>query len=138
MRLNKWGLYNRVKPPEGGDQKKYQGKTLKKIHCSIRKNTIRNSQFIQWFTPRIPSEIANLSKILLLGLMLSLWLCVLSSLDILITPINCCKTHHQPSSFTHSLINLLYWAYWAHILFHLGLGYNLWLYNSNLKSVCTI
>ena len=101
---------------------------MRKIHCSTRKNTIRNSQFIQKLTPRTSSEIANLSKNLLLGLELSVWLCVLSSSDRLITPINCYKTHHQPSSFTHSLINLLYWAYWAHILFHLGLGYNLWPY----------
>ena len=88
---------------------------MRKIHCSTRMNT--------------SSEIANSSKNLPLGLELSLWLCVLSSLDRLIIPINCCKTHHQPNSFTHSLINLLYWAYWAHILFHLGLGYNLWPYN---------
>ena len=59
---------------------------------------------------------------------------VLSSSDRLITPINCYKTHHQPSSFIHSLTNLLYWAYWAHILLHLDLGYNLWPYNIYLKS----
>ena len=78
---------------------------------------------------RTPLEIANLSKNLLLRLEPSLWLCVLSSSDRLITPINRCQTHHQPSSFTHSLTNLLYWTYWAHILFHLGLCYNLWPYS---------
>ena len=70
----------------------------------------------------------NSPKNLLLGLKIIVWLCVLSSSDKLLAYINCCKTHHQPNSFTHSLINLLYWAYWAHILFYLGLGYDLWPY----------
>ena len=30
-----------------------------------------------------------------------------------------------------SLTNLLYWTYWANILFLLGLSYNLWPYNLN-------
>ena len=102
---------------------------MKKIHCSTRKNTNRNSQLIQELTPRTPSVTTNLSKNLLLGREFTIWLCVLYSSDKLLTPINCCKTHHQPNSFTHSLINLLYWAYWAHILSYLGLGYDLWPYN---------
>ena len=57
----------------------------------------------------IPSEIANPSKNLLLGFEFNLWLCVYSSSNRLKTPINCYKTHYQPNSFTHSLINLLYW-----------------------------
>ena len=48
--------------------------------------------------------------------------CVSSSSDKLLASNNCCKTHHQPNSFTHSLTNLLYWAYWAHPLFLSGFG----------------
>ena len=99
---------------------------MRKIHCSIRKNTNRNSQFIQELTPRTPSVTTNLFKNLLLGREFTIWLCVLYSSNRLLTPINYCKTHHQPNSFTHSLTNLLFWAYWAHILFYLGLGYDLW------------
>ena len=105
---------------------------MRKNYCSIRKNTIRNNHFIQELTPRIPSEIANLLKITLLGLEFIVRLYVLSSSDIPLTSINCCTTHHQPNSFTHSLTNLLYWAYWAHILIYLDLGYDLWPY-SNLN-----
>ena len=101
---------------------------MRKIHCSTRKNTIRNNHFIHELTPRTSPEITNLLKNLLVGLEFIIWLCVLSSLDKLLASINCCKTHHQPNSFTHSLTNLLYWAYWAHILFYLGLGYDLWPY----------
>ena len=101
---------------------------MRKIHCSIRKNTIKNNHFIHELTPRTPPEITNLLKNLLLGLEFIIWLCVLSSSDKLLTTINCCKTHHQPNSFTHFLTNLLYWAYWAHILFYLSLGYDLWPY----------
>ena len=101
---------------------------MRKIHCSTRKNTIRNNHFIHELTPWTPPEITNLLKNLLLGLEFIIWLCVLSSPDKLLASINCCKTHHQPNSFTHSLTNLLYWAYWAHILFYLGLGYDLWPY----------
>ena len=104
---------------------------LSKIHCANRKNTIRSNQFIQEHTPRTPSETTQLFKNLLLGLEFTLWLCVLSSSDRFLIPISCCKTHYQPNSFTHSLTNLLYWAYWAHILFYLGLGYDLWPYNMN-------
>ena len=125
--MNKEGLYNGVKSPEERIRK-YEGKTLRKNHCSIRKNIIRNNHFIQELTPRIPHEMTNSPKNLLLGLKIIVWLCVLSSSDKLLAYINCCKTHHQPNSFTHSLINLLYWAYWAHILFYLGLGYDLWPY----------
>ena len=128
MGLNKEGLYNGVKPPEEDDQK-ISGKTLRKNHYSIRKNTIRNNHFIQELTPRIPLEITNSPKKLALKLEFIIWLCVLFSSDKLLAFINCCKTHHQPNSFTHSLINLLYWAYWAHILFYLGSGYDLWPYN---------
>ena len=103
---------------------KKERKTLKKIHCNTRKNTNRNSQFIQEPTPRTPSVTTNLSKNLLLGREFIVWLCVLYSSDRLLTPINCCNTHHQPNSVTHSLTNLLYWAYWAHILFYRGLGYD--------------
>ena len=98
---------------------------LSKIHCANRKNTIRSNQFIQEHTPRTPSETTQLFKNLLLGLEFTLWLCVLSSSDRFLIPISCCKTHYQPNSFTYSLTNLLYWAYWAHILFYLGLGYDL-------------
>ena len=101
---------------------------MKKNYCSIRKNTIRNSHFIQELTPRIPLKIANLLKNALLGLEFIVRLYVLSSSDIPLTSINCCTTHHQPNFFTHSLTNLLYWAYWAHILFYLDLGYDLWPY----------
>ena len=93
---------------------------MRKIHCSTRKNTIRNNHFIHELTPRTPPEITNLPKNLLLGLEFIIWLCVLSSSDKLLASINCYKTHHQPNSFTHSLTNLLYWAYWTHILFYLG------------------
>ena len=110
---------------------------MRKIHCSTRKNTIRNNHFIQKFTPRTPPEITNLLKNLLLGLEFIIWLCVLFSSDKLLASINCCKTHHQLNSFTHSLTNLLYWAYWAHILFYLGLGYDLWPYN-NLNIIDTL
>ena len=65
--LNKEGLYNGVKPPEA-KEKKDEGKTLRKNHCSIRKNTIRNNHFIHELTPRTPPEITNLLKNLLLGL----------------------------------------------------------------------
>ena len=103
---------------------------MRKNHCSIRKNTIRNNHFIYEPIPRTPLEITNLSKNLLLGLKFIIWLCVLFSSDKLLASINCCKTYQQPNSFTHSLINLLYWAYWAHILFYLGLSYDLWPYNN--------
>ena len=63
---------------------------------------IRNNQFI-------PN--------LLLELEIITCLCVLFSSDKLLTSINCCKILYQPNSFAHSLINLLYWAYWAHPLF---------------------
>ena len=102
---------------------------MRKNHCSIRKNTIRNNHFIQELTPRIPLEMTNSPKNLLLGLKIIIWLCVSFSSDKLLASNNCCKTHHQPNSFTHSLTNLLYWAYWAHILFYLGLGYDLWPYS---------
>ena len=46
----------------------YEGKTLKKNHCSIRKNTIRNNPFIHELTSRTPLEITNLPKNLLLRL----------------------------------------------------------------------
>ena len=65
--LNKEGIYNGVKSPEEGIGK-YEGKTLRKNHCSIRKNTIRNNHFIQELTPRIPLEMTNSPKNLLLGL----------------------------------------------------------------------
>ena len=128
MGLNKEELYNGVKLLEGRIRK-YEGKTLRKNHCSIRKNTIRNNHFIQELTPRIPPGMTNSPKNLLLKFKIIIWLCVLFFSDKLLTFINCCKTHHQPNSFTHSLTNLLYWAYWAHILFSLGMGYDLWAYN---------
>ena len=101
---------------------------MRKNHCSVRKNTIRNNHFIQELTPRIPLEMTNSPKNLLLGLKVIIWLCVSFSSNKLLASNNCCKTYHQPNSFTHSLTNLLYWAYWAHILFYLGLGYDLWPY----------
>ena len=105
---------------------------MKKNHGSIRKNTIRNNHFIQELIPRISPEMANLSENLLLGLKIIIWLYVLFSSDKLLASNNCCKTYYQPNSFTHSLTNLLYWTYWAHILFYLGLGYDLWPYKSNI------
>ena len=126
--LNKEGLYNGVKPPEEKGERKSWGRTLRKNHCSIRKNTIRNNHFIQELTPRISLEMTNSPKNLLLGLKIIIWLCVSFSSDKLLTSNNCCKTHYQPNSFTHSLTNLLYWVYWAHILFYMGLGYDLWPY----------
>ena len=101
---------------------------MKKNHGSIRKNTIRNNHFIQELIPRISPEMANLSENLLLGLKIIIWLYVLFSSDKLLASNNCCKTYYQPNSFTHSLTNLLYWAYWVHILFYLDLGYDLWPY----------
>ena len=108
---------------------------MRKKHYSIRKNSIRNNHFIYELTPWTPLEITNSPKNLLLGLEFIIWLCVLFSSDKLLASINCCKTHHQPNSFTHSLINLLYWAYWAYILFYLGLGYDLWLYIYHFKKL---
>ena len=105
---------------------------MRKNHCSIRKNTIRYNHFIQERTPRISLEMTNSSKNLLLGHEIITWLCVLFSLDKLLASINCCKTLHHPNSFAHSLTNLLYWAYWAHPLFYLDLGYDLWPYNNYL------
>ena len=128
MGLNKGGLYNRVKPPEEEDRKILR-KNIEKIHCSTKKNTIRNNHFIQELTPRIPPEMTNSPKNLLLGLKIIIWLYVLFSLAKPLASNNCCKIHHQSNSFTHSLTYLLYWAYWAHILFYLGLGYELWPYN---------
>ena len=52
MGLNKWGLYNRVKPPEGGDRKNIKEKHWGKFTVVLG---------------RTPSEIANLSNNLLLG-----------------------------------------------------------------------
>ena len=81
----------------------------------------------------------NSAKNLLLGLKIIIWLCVLFSSAKPLASNNCCKTHHQPNSFTHSLTNLLYWAYWAHILFYLDLGYDLWPYNIYIyiyNSIC--
>ena len=101
---------------------------MRKNHCSIRKNTIRNNHFIQELTPRIPPAMTNSTKNLLLGLKFIIWLCVLFSLAKPLASNNCCKTHHQPNSFIHFLTNLLYWTYWAHILFYLNLGYDLWPY----------
>ena len=49
-------------------KKKDEGKTLRKNHCSIRKNNIRNNHFIQELTPRIPPAMTNSAKNLLLGL----------------------------------------------------------------------
>ena len=108
---------------------------MRKNHCSIRKNTIRNNYFIQELAPRIPLEMTNSPKNLFLGLKIIIWLCVSFSSDKLLASNNCWKTHHQPNSFTHSLTNLLYWAYWAHILFYLGLGYDLWPYTNILKEI---
>ena len=102
---------------------------MRKNHCNTRKNTIRYNHFIQEHTPRISLEMINSSKNLLFGLKIIIWLCVSFSSDKLLASNNCCKTHHQPNFFTHSLTNLLYWAYWAHILFYLGLGYDLWPYS---------
>ena len=101
---------------------------MRKNHCSVRKNTIRNNHFIQELTPRIPLEMTNSPKNLLLELKIIIWLCVSFSSDKLLASNNCCKTHHQPNSFTYSLTNSLCWAYWVHILFYLGLGYDLWPY----------
>ena len=95
--------------------KNYQRRRLNKIYCSTGKNK--------------PSEIAFPSKNLLLGLEFNLRLSVISFSNRLKTPINGQKTHYQPSFLTHSLTNLLYWAYWGCILFHLDLGYDLWPYN---------
>ena len=106
---------------------------MRKNHCSIRKNIIRNNHFIQELTPRISLEMTNSPKNLLLRLKIIIWLCVSFSSYKLLASNNCCKTHHQPNSFTHSFTNLLYWAYWTHILFYLGLGYDLWPYNNNLQ-----
>ena len=47
---------------------KEKEKTLSKIHCVNRKNTIRSNQFNQEHTPRTPSETTHLFKNLLLGL----------------------------------------------------------------------
>ena len=102
---------------------------MRKNHGSIRKNTIRYNHFIQERIPRISLEMTNSSKNLLLGLEIITWLCLLFSSDKLLASINCCKTLYQPNSFVHSLTNLLYWAYWAHPLFYLGLGFDLWPYN---------
>ena len=101
---------------------------MRKNHCSIRKNTIRYNHFIQERTPQISLEMTNLSKNLPLGLEIITWSRVLFPSDKLLTSNNCCKTLYQPNSFAHSLTNLLYWAYWAHPLLYLGLGYDLWLY----------
>ena len=106
---------------------------MRKNYCSIRKNSIRYNHIIQERTPRISLEMTNSSENLLLGLEIITWLCVLFSSDKLPAYINCCKTLYQPNSFAHSLTNLLYGAYWAHPLFYLGLGYDLWPYNSNPK-----
>ena len=95
--------------------KKYYRERLEKIYCSTRKN--------------IPSEIAYPFKNLLLGLEFNPRLYAYSSSDRLRTLINCWKTHYQPNSFAHSFTNLLYWAYWAHFLFLLGLDHNLWPYS---------
>ena len=101
---------------------------MRKNHCSIRKNIIRNNHFIQELTPRISPAMTNSAKNLLLGHKIIIWLCVLFSSAKPLASNNCCKTHHQPNSFTHSLTNLLYWTYWTHILFYLDLGYDLWPY----------
>ena len=131
--LEKGGLYNGEEPPKEGDRKREKERTLSKIHYVNRKNTIRSNQFIQEHTPRTPSKTTHIFKNLLLVLEFTLWLCVLSSSDRFLIPISCCKPHYQPNSFTHSLTNLLYWAYWAHILFYLGLGYDLWPYKDFKK-----
>ena len=43
-------------------------RTLSKIHCVNRKNTIRSNKFIQEHTPQTPFETTHLFKNLLLGL----------------------------------------------------------------------
>ena len=73
-------------------KKKDEGKTLRKNHCSIRKNTIRNNHFIQELTPRIPPAMTNSAKNLLLGLKIIIWLCVLFSLAKPLASNNCCKS----------------------------------------------
>ena len=65
--LEKGGLYNGGEPPEEVAGKKKE-RTLSKIHCVNRKNTIRSNQFIQEHNPRTPSETTHLFKNLLLGL----------------------------------------------------------------------
>ena len=65
--LNKGGLYNGEKPPEERGIGRYKERTLRRNYCSIRKNTNGNNHFIQEFTPRIPLEITNSPKKLLLG-----------------------------------------------------------------------
>ena len=70
--LNKGGLYNGEKPPEEGGIRKYKERTLRKNYCSIRKNTSGNNHFIQEFTPRIPLEITNSPKNLLIGLVITI------------------------------------------------------------------
>ena len=98
--MNGGWIYNRVKPPEKRDR------DIKEKHWRRYTVALR----------RTPTEIANLSKNFLLGShlkqptypkncssdLISAFDCILSSLDRLITPINCYKTHHQPNSFTHS------------------------------------
>ena len=66
--LNIEGLYNGEKPPEEGGMRKYKERTLRKNYWGVRKNTIGNNHFIQKLTPRIPLEMTNSPKNLLLGL----------------------------------------------------------------------
>ena len=89
---------------------------LNKIYCSTGKNK--------------PSEIANPSKNLLLELAFSLWLYVYSSWTDLKPRLTVRKPITSPVLSPTLLQILLYWAYWVHILFLWGLGYNLWPYKN--------
>ena len=68
MGLEKGGLYNGGESLEEWGIEREKERTLSKIHCVNRKNTIRSNQFIQEHTPRTPSETTHLFKNLLLGL----------------------------------------------------------------------
>ena len=70
MEMDQEGLYNGENLHKEGDRKSTKEKIPNKIYCSTGKNK--------------SSEIANPSKNLLLGPEFNLWLCVLSSSDVLL------------------------------------------------------
>ena len=125
---NKWtigsnheGLYNGVKPPEEGITKEKE-ETSRKSYCSIWKNTTKRKTFYLRFYPSDLTRIHQLIQNFLLGHKILTCLCVLASSAKFLTFSNCYKIRYQPNSLAHSLTNLLYWAYWAHLLFPSGCG----------------